>query len=185
MIKKVNASLGLVAVLVLAGCSTPNEVSAPEPAEPVEIEETVQEEAVVEEGTRENPVPIGTQISSDDWTVTINSVNLDANDLIVDDWNEPPAEGNTYIMVEATVTYTGNDPQGEIPFAEIDYVTAEGNTIPLAWVSYEATDFTLLDPLYEGASHTGSNAYEVPASVDGVLAVQPDMFSEKTFVAIR
>lgn len=180
-------AIGFIAALTLVGCSTPNETAPPE--EP-DVEEVAAEEEEVEEapteGTRDNPLPLGSTITDGDWTVTVNSVNLDALDQIVNDehWNDPPADGNVYIMVEATVTYTGTDPQGEMPTTMIDYVTADGNTIDIAWVSYDATDFTLIDPLYEGASHTGSNAYEVPAGTDGTLAVMPSMLSEKTFVAL-
>lgn len=119
----------------------------------------------------------------------INSVNLDATETIMagNQFNDPPGDGNVYIMVNATVTYTGDDPQGEMPTTMIDYVTADGNTINLAWVGYDEPDFTLLDPLYGGASHTGSNAYAVPAATagEGTLAVSPSMMSETAFVAVQ
>lgn len=186
-IKMTPFALAIAAALTLSGCATSptTEASDPEP-EVVEAEVEQKETPESEPGTtRENPAPLGTVIADGDWEMVINSVNLDANDLIVDDWNDPPADGNVYIMVNATVTYNGDDPQGEMPWATIDYITAEGNTIDLAYVSYDATDFTLLDPLYTGASHTGDNAYEVPASVDGVLAVSPTMMSDNIFVAIK
>lgn len=183
---QVTLAAGSIALLALTGCTSTPEVE-PAPAEEVEVEEVVEE--APEEGTRENPVPLGTAITDGAWTVTVDSVNLDALDQIVNDdhWNDPPADGNVYIMVEATVTYSGDDPQGEMPTTLIDYVTTDGNTIDMAWVSYDAPDFTLVDPLYEGATHTGWNAYEVPAdsAAEGVLAVMPHMMSERVFVALQ
>lgn len=190
MKKRVLAAATLtIAAMSLIGCSAPNKTAPPAEEQPVEEVETVEDVAPAEpDGTsRENPLPLGSSVTSGDWTITINSVNLNANDLIVDDFNEPPAEGNVYIMVNATVTYDGDNPQGEVPMGNIDYVTADGNTIGLAWVDFEDTDFTLLDPLYGGASHTGSNAYEVPAdtAAEGTLAVAPDMMGEASFVAVK
>lgn len=182
--------VALVAALCLvSGCTSTSTVEQPDPAA-VEQEAPAEkpEEKQAEPGTtRNSPTPLGSKITSadGDWELVINSVNTDANSLIVNEWNDPPADGNVYIMVNATVTYLGDDPQGEHAFATIDYVTADGNTVSLAYVSYDETDFTLIDPLYNGASHTGANAYEVPDSLDGVLAVTPTMFDDKTFVSIK
>lgn len=189
IMKKITAPItAALAAFLLVGCSSTPEVDTdPAPADEVEVEEVIEE--APDEGTRENPYPLGSEITDGDWTVVINSVNLDATDAIVghNEFNEPPEDGNIYILVEATVTYNGTDPQGEVPMTTIDYVTADGNTIDIAWVDYAETDFTLLDPLYEGASHTGSNAYEVPAdtAAEGVLAVAPDMMSDRVFVAVQ
>ena len=181
------AAITGIAALFLVGCSsTPEVTEAPTDnvAEAV-VEEEAEEPAAEVGMTRENPAPLGTEIADGDWKVVINQVDLDATDRIDPEWNEPAADGNVYIMVEATVTYIGDNPQGDLPWALIDYVTADGNTVDLAFVSYDDEDFTLLDPLYKDASHTGWNAYEVPDTLDGVLAVTPDMTSEKVFVAIK
>ncbi|HWU29899.1 MAG TPA: hypothetical protein VN041_12535 [Microbacterium sp.] len=36
------------------------------------------------QGTRENPYPLSSQISNDDWTVVVNSVNTDGNPVVAD-----------------------------------------------------------------------------------------------------
>src|SRR5699024_4362558 len=62
-----------------------------------------------EEGSRDNPLPIGSTVSDSEWDVTINSVDLNATDAIMAEnpLNDAPADGNTYIMVEVSATYTG------------------------------------------------------------------------------
>lgn len=50
----------------------------------------------------ESAVPIGESIDFGGWTVGVADVDLDATDVIVDyvDFNEPPAEGLQYVLVE-------------------------------------------------------------------------------------
>ena len=177
------ASLAALA-LTLTACST---ATAEPPAEkPAAEEQAVEETPAVEPGTtRDAPLPIGSKVTDGDWTVSIDEVKLDATaDLLAySEFNEAPADGNVYVQATATVTYNGNDPQGAVPFSQIDFVTADGNTIPQAWID-SGEDFTLIDPLYEGASHTGNVIFEVPAPADGTLAVTPDTVN-KMFVAIK
>lgn len=141
-------------------------------------------------GSRENPLPFGTAISDDEWTVVINSVNLNATDEIVAEnpFNEVPAEGQVYIMADVTITYNGNDPEGSYPFASFAYVTPEGNTIN----SYDSIVVTPnpLDEfaiMYEGASESGNIAFLVPAEnvENGTLTVSPGLFSQTAFIAVK
>lgn len=141
-------------------------------------------------GTRENPVPLGTALSDADWTVTVNSVDLDADDAVAEanQFNEPPADGNVYILVNITATYTGDDPDGSSAWTTVDYVTASGNTIDSADTYAVAPDsFDMLETLYSDASTTGNIVLEVPIEglTDGVLAVSPGIFSDKVFVAVE
>ncbi len=142
-------------------------------------------------GTRENPHPLGTTISDDDWSVTINSVDLDAQDAVMAEspYNDPAPEGMTYVLVNATVAYIGDSDEGEMPWTTIEYVTADGSTIS----SVDGSNFAVtpdrldtLSDLYQGGSTTGNVLLTVPTetAADGVLAVEPGMFSQKTFVAV-
>ncbi|GAA1824810.1 hypothetical protein GCM10009771_25250 [Nesterenkonia flava] len=141
------------------------------------------------EGTRENPYPLGAEISSGDWTVTINSVDLDATDAVMaeNQFNDAPADGHLYLLVNVTAQYTGNDPEGSMPWVTVEYVSPQGNTFDAAEsfaVAPDALDST--GTLYEGASATGNIALSVPAEEveAGVLSVRPDLFSEKVFVSL-
>lgn len=142
-----------------------------------------------DQGTRANPYPIGTAITQGDWTVTINSVTLDANEAIAAEnpYNDPPADGNVYILVNLTATYNGTDADGQSPLIGLDYVTPDGNTInSFDSIVLTPDTFDIMGTLYEGASTTGNISFEVPAATagEGVLAVTPHMFGDKVFVAV-
>ena len=141
--------------------------------------------------TRENPYPLGTEISSSDWKIVINSVTFNANDAVAaaNELNDPPADGKQYVLINYTATYVGDDSNGESPaFASVDYVTADGVTI-------DGTDSLVVAPdaidslttLYNGASVTGNVVRSVPVdgAHDGVLAVRPGLLADKVFVAVK
>lgn len=170
------------------------ETTAVVPSETAEATEDESEaapaEAEAKEGTRDAPYPLGTAITQGDWTVTVNSVNLDATQAIVDEnqFNEPATEGNTFILVNLTATYIGTAAEGDYPFLAVDYVTAGGNTVTAADTFVVAPEpFDMATTLYEGASTTGNIALSVPTEGigDGVLAVTPGMVGDKVFVAVQ
>jgi hypothetical protein len=142
-------------------------------------------------GTRENPSPIGSVIESDDWRVVINSVTLAASDAVVaaNQFNEPPAAGSEYILVNYSATYIGDDPDGQMAaFISVEYVTADGTTVnglDKLVVAPEPIDTT--STLYKDGTATGNKAIEVPTATagQGVLAVRPGMFGDKIFVAVQ
>lgn len=185
MTKKLIAAAA-IALLALTGCST---ATVAKPDTKPAAEEPAQESAP-EEGTRKNPYPIGSAVTDGDWTVTINSVTLNANDAITAEnmFNDAPADGTQYLMVNLTATYNGAEADGMMPMLTLEYVTADGNTIN----SYDAMivppeQFDSLSTLYEGASTTGNLAFAVPAATagDGVLALRADMVGDKVFVAVQ
>jgi len=141
--------------------------------------------------SRENPYPLRTEISSKDWKVVINSVTFNANDAVAaaNQFNEPPAEGKEYVLINYTATYIGNDPAGETPaFVLVDFVTADGVTIDGADSIAAAPDaIDSLTVLYKGASVSGNVVRAVPSAnaQDGVLAVSPGLLADKVFVAVK
>ncbi|WP_233486725.1 hypothetical protein [Zhihengliuella sp. ISTPL4] len=169
-----------------------SDVEVGEPTSTSEEANTADEEEApaAEQGTRENPLPLGTPLSADEWTVTINSVTLNAQDQLLaasDLYNEAPDAGTEYIIINYTIQYTGKDAEGGMPaFVGVDYVTADGNTVnPLDKMVMASDPIDLMSPLYEGASVSGNNAMQVPTPADGVLAVRPGMVADKVFVAIQ
>ena len=141
--------------------------------------------------TRENPYPLRTEISSKDWKVVINSVTFDANAAVAaaNQFNDPPADGKEYVLINYTATYIGNDPAGDTPaFVTIDFVTADGVTIDGADSIAVAPD--AIDPLttlYNGARVSGNVVRAVPSAnaQNGVLAVSPGLVADKVFVAVK
>src|SRR5699024_5685920 len=154
-----------------------------EPADPVASGDE-------QEGTRTNPLAIGASISNSEWDVTVNSVDLDATDVILAEntFNEAPADGNVYLMVEVSATYTGTNPEGDTPWVTVEYVSAGGNS----FASHDSmvvtpNSFDSLETLYEGASTTGNISIEVPEDeiADGTLKVSPGLFGDPVFFAVQ
>lgn len=176
------------------------EVSAVEPGSNAESGEVADgesaavqasaDEAQGDEGTRANPYPLGTAITQGDWTVTLNSVTLDGTQAVLNEnpYNDAPAEGTQYLLANVTATYNGDDPQGEMPFFDIEYVTADGNTINThdTFVSIPNSVDTL-STLYSGASTTGDIALQVPSATagEGTFAVKASMLGDRAFVAVQ
>lgn len=141
-------------------------------------------------GTRENPSPLGSVIESDDWRVVVNSVNLAATDAVLaaNQFNDPPAEGSEYILVNYSVTYIGDDPNGQTPgFVSVEYVTADGRTINSFDKSVVEPEAITSSTLYKDGTATGNTAFEVPSATagQGVLAIRPGMLGDKVFVAVQ
>ena len=143
-------------------------------------------------GTRANPFPIGSELSSRDWIVVVNSVALDATEAVLaeEPYYEPPLDGNVYMLVNVTATYIGDDPAGAMPWPTIEFVSAGGNSFDAYTFDTFAMPpqpFDVTQTLYEGASTSGNILLQVPADavVDGVLAVTVDLFSDTAFVAVQ
>lgn len=133
--------------------------------------------------TRDNPAPIGSAVSSDDWTVKVNSVSTVKTDSL----GQKAKAGNTLLVINVTAIYNGDDPQGQTAWASVKFVTADGSTIDITDGFFIADkSFDSMKKLYSGASVTGNKILEVPAGWEGgVLAVSPDLLSDDTFVAVK
>lgn len=148
-------------------------------------------DAAAEAGTRGNPYPIGSVIESDDWRVVVNSVTLAATDAVVsaNQFNEPPADGSAYMLINYSATYLGDDPDGQIPASvAVEYVTADSTTVNSfdnSVVAPEAID--TISTLYTDGTATGNAAFEVPTTTadQGVLAVTPGLLGDKVFVDVQ
>ncbi|WP_280467125.1 DUF4352 domain-containing protein [Nocardia cyriacigeorgica] len=168
-----------------------SDISVATPAAPGQATEpdAADQDTSTDQGTRANPYPLGSVITDGDWQVTVNSVTLNANDAVADEnsFNEPPPPGSQYLLANVTITYIGNDPQGETPFATISYITADGNTVNSYDSNAVAPDaLDTSSPLFEGASTTGNVEFIVPSAsaAQGTLAVEPALLSDKVFVAV-
>jgi energy-coupling factor transporter transmembrane protein EcfT len=138
-------------------------------------------------GTRENPAPLGSDIVGREFTVKINTVNLAANDAVLaaNEFNDAPDAGMVYALVNATITYTGED-SGYANQAVISYVSADGNVFNSydKFVSPPEPAFGL-DELYAGASVTGNLVIQIPAAGDGLIRVTPGIIADNVFVATK
>lgn len=139
--------------------------------------------------SRENPLPIGSTIESEDWAVTIHSVELNASDAVMgaNPFNSEAPEGNMYGLVNISAKYKGNDPQGATPFIGIEYVAANGQTMKNEGIAVAPGAFDSLTNLYEDAETSGNKVIVVPVKnpEQGVLAVRPGLIGDRTFVAVQ
>ena len=155
--------------------------------EPVEAGQAPTEDALAEEpatakGTRENPVAIGSTITTENWTVVVNSYSTDGNSIVLaNEFNDPAPAGSHYEVVNYTVKYTGED-SALAAEVGIDVVTSAGNVVN----SYD--NFVVLDDgggvdeLFNGASATESAAYVVPDGQSVQVRVRPGMMADEVFV---
>lgn len=141
------------------------------------------EEPATAAGTRENPIAFGTQITSGDWEVTLTKFTPDAN-AQVNEWNEfndKPAAGQVYVMVDMTAKYIGDD-EGMSAMVQVEYVAADGTVIStwdnlVAGVDPQFGTATLLN----GAADTGKQVYLVPSSLDGLIRVTPGVLTDEVY----
>ncbi|SDS54505.1 DUF4352 domain-containing protein [Microterricola viridarii] len=154
-------------------------------------EAAAADEDAADAGTRESPFPIGSVIENDEWRVVVNSVTLAATDAVMgaNQFNEAPAEGTEYIIVNYSATYIGDDADGQMPaFVSVEYVRADGTTVSGLDKIVTAPDpIDSMSTLYTDATATGNTAFEVPSDTagQGVLAITPGMFGDKVFVAVQ
>lgn len=138
-------------------------------------------------GTRTNPAAIGSQIKSNGYTITINSVNLNATDAVMgaNEFNDQPDSGTTYALINATITYTGPK-SGDVAEVGFSYVTSSGNVINSYDKLAVGPDPQLSDQeLYPGASATGNVVIQVPLNDDGLIRVRPGLIADEIFVKTK
>lgn len=184
------ANLGDVATEAARSSSSTSQSNEESPRAADESSTTPTPATENDGSTRESPLPLGSTVTSKDWTVTVNSVNLDATQALADAnlFNQPATEGHIYILVNITATYTGDDPQGSSPMTSVTYISPDGNTYDgLTDMAVAPDSFDLLSPLYQGASTTGNRALSVPADAvaDGRIALRAGPFSDKVFFSMQ
>lgn len=201
MKSRYTATLGAAAAfaLLLTGCDGDTEAAVEQDTETVEAAEAQPaaevdtdegEPAEAEEsGSRDNPLPLGETFEYDDWSVTVNSFNADATAEVLAEnmFNEEPAEGTTYALINASVTYLGDDSEMPALGTDISFVTSTGETVS-AWesmtVAPDALDST--KELYTGGTVTGNVVVQIPADDAGTIRVRLGLFdTEDAFFGLQ
>lgn len=137
-------------------------------------------------GSPEDPIALGETISTEDFDVVVNSIDLNATEqvLAADEYNEPPAEGETYAIVNLTVTYKGEGSSTD-GFVAVDYVGADGTVKDDAYAYAWGVEPEFgLTELFTGDSATSNLVLMLPADPDGVLLVSPGYYDE-AWVSLR
>ena len=137
------------------------------------------------EGSRANPYPLGTTVSSDDWKVTVNSFTTNATDEVMqeNEFNDEPDEGEEYVLVNVTVERVAEDGGSPLFDVDVKYVTESGNVIS-SYDSLAVVPDALPDSeMYGGATATGNVGLLVPEDDDGTIRVNPGLFADEVFFA--
>lgn len=144
-----------------------------------------------EVGTRENPFPIGTPVTtSEGIQVAVNSVDFDAAGEIAaaNQFNEPAPEGSRYILVNVTVTNGAARPI--TPWLDVT-IAAIGSQNQV----HSDTDAMVVEPdslldapeLYPGGSASGNVSLvvsEVEVTDGSLVLMVSAVFDEPAFVRI-
>ncbi|ROR72051.1 hypothetical protein [Bogoriella caseilytica] len=142
-----------------------------------------------ERGSRANPLALGESIEGSDWVVIINEVQFGADEQVAaeNQFNEPPPEGHSFVLIDVSATYTGTDSEMPMLGTDIAWVTSSGETLGSSDAFAVAPDaFDTTRELYEGGSETGNLVIAVPEDDEGLIRVRLGMFErEEAFVAPR
>lgn len=146
-------------------------------------EPAAEEPAGDAQGTRENPFPVGSEISNSNWTVVVNSVNADGNAVVseANEFNEPAPAGSHYEIVNYTVTYKGADSAYAVEVM-VDAVTSSGTVINGYDTFVVLTDGIGLGELYKDGTATGSQAFLVPDGETILVRVTPGILADEVFI---
>lgn len=132
-------------------------------------------------GSRTNPHPVGTTVTGQTWSVKINSVtdNATAAVMAANQFNDPPATGRQFFIVNLTVTYVGTATASIRAFD----LTSRLGLLGSANVLYrEYPDWCGVIPdeldsnltLFTGGSGTGNRCWSVPSGEVASLLLMHD-----------
>jgi hypothetical protein len=161
----------------------------PPPATPSITQVPATRDPSAPTGTRDNPYPLGSQFELGDWSVTVNSVDLDAWPEIEAEnpFNEPPAAGRKFVMFHATTTYNGTE-TGDVRF-DLDWgiVGSLGNTFGLAdYCGVIPDDLNDAGELFPGATAVGNVCVSAEsAQIEGATIQVEQFLVDPVYVALE
>lgn len=144
--------------------------------------------------TKDSPAPIGTQVSpAKDWTIVVNSANLDATAEIVaaNMFNKPRVAGNRLISVNVSVHNGSDRPASPMGNLNVGALTPAGVKVEPAFAVTGIDTIKTTQQLQPGGTLTGLLVYELaPADIPAtVLLAEPqitlDANEDQRFLAIQ
>lgn len=114
---------------------------------------------------RRSPIALGTPTDiGEGWTLTVESADLAGTAAVIEasEFNEPPPEGEEYVLVDLTLAYDGSDDSSS-PFDASTWIVGDGNvainsTCPISLDS-QLDEFS---DVFQGGSVSGHLCYQVP-----------------------
>lgn len=144
-----------------------------------------------DEGTRNNPLPLGTTITigspgAPEWEVTVGPATLDATDevLAANQFNDEPEEGFQYAMLNLDATYIGEDSGTPWVDISVSFVGSDANTYQsFDTFAVAPNSFTDVNELFPGGSGSGNIVIAVPtdAVADGTWRVGASFLGDDLF----
>lgn len=141
-------------------------------------------------GARENPVPWGKpgRVKSE-WEIQIQDINPDAWSVIqpVSSSNEPPQEGQQYVLARIKISYVGKD--SGAPWSDLDFKYLGNDS--LAYQAYSRSCGEIPDPLkdveemFPGTTLEANVCFSVPSKAisGGLIIVDPGYWEDEVFFA--
>lgn len=135
-------------------------------------------------GTWENPLPLGSPVEGENWSVLVTEVTRDADAIVAaaDSSNRPAPSGSHYETVSYTATYTGTT-SGFASEIDIQLVTSSD-----LLVNSDDSLVTLADEIAFGAiapseSASGSQAFIVPDGDEVLVVIHTGDEADSVFVS--
>ncbi|MDQ3384322.1 MAG: DUF4352 domain-containing protein [Actinomycetota bacterium] len=130
-------------------------------------------------GTQQDPIQMGDRATLQGWDITVNEVNPDAEDIVLqEEYNEPAAEGRQFVLYTYTVTNNSDEPVNVWIDLWVGLVDEDGETLGLESDSscgLIPDDWLLQDELPAGQTSTGSSCMAVPSeAMDSMLLEAED-----------
>jgi hypothetical protein len=134
-----------------------------------------------DEGSRENPIPVGTAVSTHDWEVTLGAPREAAGEIQAENqFNEAPPTGMEYWIVPVTATYTGGETGHAGTDLGVGFVGSDARTYS-DMCGVVPDDLWDVDEIYDGGTAVGNVCVVVPAGADGLWTVTPGWSAEAVF----
>lgn len=152
-------------------------VAGEAPAETAPSEASPVEDPAL--GSRENPLPIGTSGQVGDWSITVAAVDTDAADTVAatNQFNDPPGEGQQFVIVGLQATYTGEDSGSYWIEVSNKILGASGNTFDQR-CGVIPEDISDTGETFGGATVEGNICLAVDSDqLDGALLIVEESFS--------
>ncbi len=134
-------------------------------------------------GTIANAVPAGqTMVGSNGVSIRVVEVISDATQIVLDEnqFNEPPAQGNKFIMIQVEVANTSA--QSSILVSEFDFELI-GDNRSVYTPSNNGCGVTpneLSGEAFQGGKVQGNVCFEIPAGEGGLLLIHQPDFDDKS-----
>lgn len=141
-------------------------------------------------GTRENPAPLGSVAKIGDWEISITKVNQNAAKLIAKEnpFNEPPADGFSFVNWSVEATYVGENSGTLWLDTTMKVVGADGNSFSDS-CGVTPKDISDAGETFPGGSVSGNECVAVEtAQLEGATILVEASFSfddNRTFFAIK